>query len=179
MRRTGRGRRRLVALLYGLLAALSAMGCGGDGQRRFLSLGTAPPGGAFFVVGGAVAGATAYPTNVRSNDLIEPFLRRGEDSLPCVLVSRRRMRKRTIVLLWAFLACFPGSASAQEEGSLPATFTSDRPERHEHFALRGELVYLVPHVQPASGIRHPHVVFVIDENSMGHGDQTRTKTRLE
>jgi TRAP transporter TAXI family solute receptor len=52
------------------IAGLAAAGCGGDGgeeaggpadtprpaaQRRFLSLGTAPPGGAFFVVGGALA----------------------------------------------------------------------------------------------------------------------------
>lgn len=30
-------------------------GCGSEGERRFLSVGTAPPGGAFFVVGGAIA----------------------------------------------------------------------------------------------------------------------------
>jgi TRAP transporter TAXI family solute receptor len=53
------GIRRLAALP--VLAALCALatGCGGGGdsgsQRRFLSLGTAPPGGAFFVVGGALA----------------------------------------------------------------------------------------------------------------------------
>jgi TRAP transporter TAXI family solute receptor len=52
--------RRLTALPA--LAALCAlaMGCGGgdtgsSSERRFLSLGTAPPGGAFFVVGGALA----------------------------------------------------------------------------------------------------------------------------
>ncbi len=52
-----------------VLIALLAAGCGGGGdsttadgegapaspERRFLSLGTAPPGGAFFVVGGALA----------------------------------------------------------------------------------------------------------------------------
>ncbi len=40
------------------LAALAAAGCGGNGgdgsAPRFLSVGTAPPGGAFFVVGGAL-----------------------------------------------------------------------------------------------------------------------------
>lgn len=49
--------------LAALLLILSAVGCGGgaptDGSgeadaRRFLSLGTAPPGGAFFIVGGAL-----------------------------------------------------------------------------------------------------------------------------
>jgi TRAP-type uncharacterized transport system substrate-binding protein len=42
----------------GALVALAAAGCGGNGDGstpRFLSLGTAPPGGAFFVVGGAIA----------------------------------------------------------------------------------------------------------------------------
>ena len=42
----------------GALVALAAGGCGGNGDTstpRFLSLGTAPPGGAFFVVGGAIA----------------------------------------------------------------------------------------------------------------------------
>ena len=43
-----------------LLAALVAGACGGSdstssvGDRRFISIGTAPPGGAFFVVGGAL-----------------------------------------------------------------------------------------------------------------------------
>ncbi len=45
-----------VLLLLGLLVG----GCGGEPgaeapERRFLSLGTAPPGGAFFIVGGALA----------------------------------------------------------------------------------------------------------------------------
>lgn len=53
-----------VARLGVMLAAAVAAGCGGDGpdvpgagrsDRVFLSLGTAPPGGAFFVVGGALA----------------------------------------------------------------------------------------------------------------------------
>jgi TRAP transporter TAXI family solute receptor len=47
--------RRLAALTA--LGAL-AVGCGGSDsgpRQRFLSLGTAPPGGAFFVVGGALA----------------------------------------------------------------------------------------------------------------------------
>ena len=43
----------------GALALLVAGGCGGGGEEaatpRFLSLGAAPPGGAFFVVGGALA----------------------------------------------------------------------------------------------------------------------------
>ena len=43
----------------GALALLVAVGCGGGGEEaatpRFLSLGAAPPGGAFFVVGGALA----------------------------------------------------------------------------------------------------------------------------
>lgn len=45
-----------------LTAALALAACGGatrdgtdDGPRRYLSLGTAPPGGAFFVIGGALA----------------------------------------------------------------------------------------------------------------------------
>jgi TRAP transporter TAXI family solute receptor len=35
--------------------ALALVACGGDAERRFLSVGTAPPGGAFYVVGGALA----------------------------------------------------------------------------------------------------------------------------
>jgi len=53
---------RTLTTTLALLAALGA-GCGGGGDAtqsqtagpRFLSMGTAPPGGAFFVVGGAVA----------------------------------------------------------------------------------------------------------------------------
>ena len=48
---------------FALVPALAALGaltvaCGGGDsgpRQRFLSLGTAPPGGAFFVVGGALA----------------------------------------------------------------------------------------------------------------------------
>lgn len=55
-------RHPLLASLLCLLA-LTLISCGGDPQkteepapeRRFLSIGTAPPGGAFFVVGGALA----------------------------------------------------------------------------------------------------------------------------
>jgi uncharacterized protein len=45
------------ALLVSCLAALMAVpaACGGGGDRGFMSFGTAPPGGAFFVVGGALA----------------------------------------------------------------------------------------------------------------------------
>ena len=38
-----------------LAGVFTLWGCGGDGGQRFLSVGTAPPGGAFFVVGGAIA----------------------------------------------------------------------------------------------------------------------------
>jgi TRAP transporter TAXI family solute receptor len=49
-----------VRVACGLLLIALAAACGGgdtgrSGERRFLSLGTAPPGGAFFVVGGAIA----------------------------------------------------------------------------------------------------------------------------
>ena len=52
-------RRVFLLTIVGLLA----VGCGGGGEdgkkvtakRKFLSVGTAPPGGAFFVVGGAIA----------------------------------------------------------------------------------------------------------------------------
>lgn len=53
---------RTIRYLIPLLGALALWGCGDGGQqqeadkRRFLSVGTAPPGGAFFVVGGAIAG---------------------------------------------------------------------------------------------------------------------------
>jgi TRAP transporter TAXI family solute receptor len=50
---------RRLAVLFTLIAVgalLTACGGGDSGpERRFLSLGTAPPGGAFFVVGGALA----------------------------------------------------------------------------------------------------------------------------
>ncbi|HUP25758.1 MAG TPA: TAXI family TRAP transporter solute-binding subunit [Thermoanaerobaculia bacterium] len=55
---------RPTALVAAALVAGMFLGCGGGtdsadpsatGGRRFLSLGTAPPGGAFFVVGGALA----------------------------------------------------------------------------------------------------------------------------
>lgn len=51
---------RVVRWLF-LMLAFAIAGCGGGGtaesgsSRSFLSLGTAPPGGAFFVVGGALA----------------------------------------------------------------------------------------------------------------------------
>ena len=51
-------RRPLGRIAAGLLAASAAWSCGGGGggpAAQFLSLGTAPPGGAFFVVGGALA----------------------------------------------------------------------------------------------------------------------------
>lgn len=48
-----------VLLLFACLAAIACGGAASDGgdtsARRFLSMGTAPPGGAFFVVGGALA----------------------------------------------------------------------------------------------------------------------------
>jgi TRAP transporter TAXI family solute receptor len=50
---------RRVARWSGLVLLLASVGCGGGSSRTedrgFLSLGTAPPGGAFFVVGGALA----------------------------------------------------------------------------------------------------------------------------
>ncbi len=49
-----RGKLSTLVLLAALLVV--SAGCGrGAGERRFLSIGTAPPGGAFFVVGGALA----------------------------------------------------------------------------------------------------------------------------
>lgn len=49
--------RRHGVLVAPLLVALVSIACGDASKvdRRFLSLGTAPPGGAFFVVGGALA----------------------------------------------------------------------------------------------------------------------------
>ena len=53
---------RRVGFLVGLMAVALATACGGGGDaddsapsRQFLSVGTAPPGGAFFVVGSALA----------------------------------------------------------------------------------------------------------------------------
>jgi len=43
-----------VAVVFGAVACLPLSGCGGGGNRGFMSFGTAPPGGAFFVVGGAL-----------------------------------------------------------------------------------------------------------------------------
>ena len=51
-------RSTLRRFVLGLCLVLPAAGCGGGGDGvppAFLSLGTAPPGGAFFVVGGALA----------------------------------------------------------------------------------------------------------------------------
>lgn len=49
----------VLVTLFALVAAMGACGGAGEpgegGERRFLSIGTAPPGGAFFVVGGALA----------------------------------------------------------------------------------------------------------------------------
>lgn len=47
--------RWLVVVCVAVLAACGGGGGGEQTQSRFLSLGTAPPGGAFFVVGGAIA----------------------------------------------------------------------------------------------------------------------------
>lgn len=56
---SGRRRAAVSRVLLGLsVPLLAAGGCGGGGDGAppaFLSLGTAPPGGAFFVVGGALA----------------------------------------------------------------------------------------------------------------------------
>lgn len=67
-RRTRLARRTAIAPLLVLLAALALglIACSGDGgpagddgeaapERRFLSIGTAPPGGAFYIIGGAFA----------------------------------------------------------------------------------------------------------------------------
>ena len=43
-----------VAVVFAAVACLPLSGCGGGGNRGFMSFGTAPPGGAFFVVGGAL-----------------------------------------------------------------------------------------------------------------------------
>ena len=52
--------RRSLRFLALVLTTIAVAGCGGGepgeaGETRFLGLGTAPPGGAFFVVGGAIA----------------------------------------------------------------------------------------------------------------------------
>lgn len=46
--------RRLAPALIAALAAAVLAACGGGRDRGFMSFGTAPPGGAFFVVGGAL-----------------------------------------------------------------------------------------------------------------------------
>lgn len=46
--------RKLLSIFVVCLLATAACSSG-DGERRFLSLGSAPPGGAFFVVGGAIS----------------------------------------------------------------------------------------------------------------------------
>ncbi len=51
----GAGSLRAPVPCFLLLLVLHGCGNGGDPPPRFLSLGTAPPGGAFFVVGGALA----------------------------------------------------------------------------------------------------------------------------
>ena len=62
------------ALLGLSIPLLAAGGCGGGGDGAppaFLSLGTAPPGGAFFVVGGALAevlGEARSPGHSRSDE---------------------------------------------------------------------------------------------------------------
>lgn len=55
---------RWFVLFLGVLF-LSGCGSDGEGEKAFLSVGTAPPGGAFFVVGGAIAQAV----NGAANDL--------------------------------------------------------------------------------------------------------------
>ena len=45
----------VAGLMHGVAAGCGGGDSGGPAGRRFLSLGTAPPGGAFFVVGGAIA----------------------------------------------------------------------------------------------------------------------------
>ena len=56
------GTKSLVSGLSLALLVLTTLGCGGGSdttssapEKRFLSIGTAPPGGAFFVVGGALS----------------------------------------------------------------------------------------------------------------------------
>ncbi|HUF48409.1 MAG TPA: TAXI family TRAP transporter solute-binding subunit [Vicinamibacterales bacterium] len=47
--------RRLLFQLAVVATALFALACGGSSERIFVNIGTAPAGGAFFVVGGALA----------------------------------------------------------------------------------------------------------------------------
>ena len=49
-----RAARLSAALFVAAAAGLPTAACGGGGDRPFMSFGTAPPGGAFFVVGGAL-----------------------------------------------------------------------------------------------------------------------------
>ena len=46
---------RHKALLFFAVAVFIGCGASQDRENKFLSVGTAPPGGAFFVVGGAIA----------------------------------------------------------------------------------------------------------------------------
>ncbi len=75
----------LVALLIAVSSACGPRetGEGGPPQRRFLSIGTAPPGGAFFVVGGALsevlqahAGDSAWQVNAEATKGTQENIRR-------------------------------------------------------------------------------------------------------
>ena len=47
---------RILLVIIGLIVSLGLVTANASAQKRkFLSVGTAPPGGAFFVVGGAIA----------------------------------------------------------------------------------------------------------------------------
>ena len=55
---------RILLVIIGLIASLSFIISNASGQKRqFLSVGTAPPGGAFFVVGGAIAQVVSQHTD--------------------------------------------------------------------------------------------------------------------
>ena len=54
-----------MGLLFLALSACGGTGSSPDGGRRFLSIGTAPPGGAFFVVGGALAEVLSQADSTR------------------------------------------------------------------------------------------------------------------
>ena len=56
---------RVTGLLFLALSACGGTGSSLDGGRRFLSIGTAPPGGAFFVVGGALAEVLSQADSTR------------------------------------------------------------------------------------------------------------------